>query len=593
MTEKGEIIPIVIVAVATVLIFTLVLISGAQLYFQNTTYSLSAEKATALAEAGIDKAIVSLNKTGGNYNGETETTFGDGSFGVTITAKDVATKIIEATGYIPDKANPKAKRTIKINASRGVGAAFVYGIQVGEGGLELGNNNLIKGTIYSNGSITMGNSNTITGDGWVAAGVPSTADQQTDCQTCVDYIFGKTVDGQDRLDLAQSFRPSITDKIRKVSLKIKKFGSPPDSTFVRIMADDNGEPKKNDVYATGTLSASLVTTDYGWIDVTFSTNPTLSAGTTYWMMIDTSSDNVNYWSWQNDLAQSYGNGQPKWSPNWSVGNPTWNSFSGDLSFKVYMGGTMNSLLSGNGTRVQGNVHANTIDRLIIEKDAYYQTITNSTVSGSSCPNPHCHPGSEDPPPKTFPISEANITGWKNEAAATGSILQPVCGSPLPWGPGKFTGNLTLGNACVIKIKSPIWITGDVTMGNENRFTLDSSYGTGSGIIVLDGKAIMGNQNKLLGTGQGSSILVLLTTYDSRTNNNSAITIGNIGNTGVFYADKGIIDPGNENNFKEITAWKIKLTNESIIDYETGLSSTLFSSGPSGSFILVKGTYQVK
>lgn len=590
--QSGQILILVFIALGVVLFTVLFIIGGAQIYFQNASYAADAEKATALAEAGVDKALASLNKTGGSYNGEAETSFGDGSYSVEITTKDAATKLIKATGFVPNKQNPKAKRIITISASRGVGVAFVYGIQVGEGGLELGNLNTVKGTIYSNGSIIMGNNNTITGDAWVAAGVPPTADQQTDCQTCVDYLFGKTVDGQSRLDIAQSFKPSITDKIRKVSIRIKKFGNPPDVTF-RIMADDNGKPKKNDVYATGTLSSSLVASEYGWIDVTFSTNPTLSAGTTYWMMIDTSSDSSNYWSWQNDLAQSYNNGEPKWSPNWSAGSPQWNLFSGDLSFKVYMGGTTNSLLSGNGTRVQGNVHANTIDRLIIEKEAYYQVITNSTVGGSSCPNPNCHPGSEDPTPKTFPISEANITGWKNEAAAAGSISVPTCGSQSPWGPGKFSGNLALGNRCVIKVKTPIWVTGDITMGNENRFTLDSSYGSGSGIIVIDGQASMGNENKLLGTGQGNSVLVLLTTYDSRINNNSAITIGNEGNSGVFYADKGIIDPGNENNFKEITAWKIKITNESIIDYEIGLASILFTSGPQGGYTLVKGTYQVK
>lgn len=590
--QSGQILILVFIALGVVLFTVLFIIGGAQIYFQNASYSADSEKAMALAEAGVDKALNSLNSTGGSYNGETETSFGDGSYSVEITNKDAATKLIKATGFVPNKQNPKAKRTIAISASRGVGVAFVYGIQVGEGGLELGNQNTIKGTIYSNGSIIMGNNNTITGDAWVAAGVPPTADQQTDCQTCVDYLFGKTVDGQNRLDIAQSFKPSITDKIRKVSIRIKKFGNPPDVTF-RIMADDGGKPKKNDVLATGTLSSSLVASEYGWIDVTFSTNPTLSGGTTYWIMIDTSSDSSNYWSWQNDLAQSYNNGEPKWSPDWSAGNPQWNLFSGDLSFKVYMGGTTNSLLSGNGTKVQGNVHANTIDRLIIEKEAYYQVITNSTVGGSSCPNPNCHPGSEDPSPKTFPISEANITAWKNEAATAGSISTPVCGSQTPWGPGKFNSNLTLSNQCVIKVKTPIWVTGDIVMGNQNTFTLDSSYGTGSGIIVIDGKATLGNQNKLLGTGQGNSILVLLTTYDSRTNNNSAINIGNVGNTGVFYADKGIIDPGNNNQFKEITAWKIKLTNESIIDYETGLASILFSSGPSGTYSLVKGTYQVK
>lgn len=590
--EGGEILVIVIAALGVVLFSVLFMIAGAQIFYQNSSYSVEVEKASMLAEAGIDKAIASLNKTSGAYSGELETFVGDGSYVVEITSKDVATSIIKSTGFIPNKTKPKVKRTIKIEAQKGVGVSFVYGIQVGEGGLELGNGNLIQGTIYSNGSIVMGNNNTVTGDAWVAAGIPPSANQQTDCLTCVDYLFGKTTDGQTRLDVVQSFKPSITDKIRQVSLKIKKFGNPPNAT-VRIMGDEGGQPKKNEVFATGTLSSGLVTEEYGWIDVTFPTNPTLSAGTTYWIMVDTSSDIQNFWSWQNDLAQNYNNGQPKWSSDWSAGNPSWNSFPGDFSFKAYMGGTTNSLLSGNNTIVQGDVHANTIDRLIIQKDAYYQTITNSTVSGSACPNSHCHPGSEDPSPQAFPISEANIMGWKNEAVAAGSLQQPVCESPTPWGPGKFSGNLSLNNTCVIKVKSPIWITGDLTMGNENRFTLDSSYGTGSGVVVIDGKATMGNQNKLLGTGQGSSILVLLTTYDSRTNNNSAITIGNVGNTGVFYADKGIIDPGNNNQFKEITAWKIKLTNESVIDYETGLASILFTSGPTGGYSLVKGTYQIK
>lgn len=588
MSQRGQILVVVIAALGVVLFSVLFIIAGAQLYFQNSRYSVDGEKATLLAEAGIDKAINSLNKTSGSYIGEAEAVLEGGSYSVTVTTKDAATKVVESTGYVPNKTNARVKRIAKMTASRGVGASFVYGIQIGEGGLELGNLNTIQGTIYSNGNIRMGNDNVITGDAFVAAGVPAAANQQTDCEgsNCVDYVFGKTVDSQNRLDAAQSFRPSLSDKIRKLSLKMKKFGSPPDAV-VRIMADDSGEPKKQDVYATGTLLSSLVTSEYGWIDVTFSTNPTLSGGTTYWMMIDTSSDNNNYWSWQNDLAQSYSSGQPKWSPNWSGGNPTWNSFAGDLSFKAYMGGTTNSLLSGNNTVVKGNVHANKIDRLIINGDAYYQSITNSTVHGTSFPN------SEDPPPQIFPISEANITGWKNEAAAAEVISQPVCNSQIAWGPGKFSGDLILGNECSYKIKTPVWITGNITMGNDNIFTLDSSYGTGSGIIVTDGQVIMGNGNKLLGTGVGNSILVLLATYDSRSNNNNAITIGNIGNQGVFYADKGIIDPGNNNKFKEITAWKIKLTNESIIDYETGLASILFTSGPTGGYTLVKGTYQIK
>ena len=593
--ERGQISFLVIIVLAVVMFSVLLIVGGAQLYYSNALYSAQEEKALALAEAGIDKAIATLNKTGGSYNGEglgvdgvPIGNAGDGEYSVKIISKDVGTRIVEATGFLPNKVNAKVQRVVKIEATKGVGVAFVYGIQVGEGGLELGNGNTIQGSIYSNGSIIMGNNNTITGDAWVAAGITPTADQQTDCEgaNCQDYLFGKSINGESRLDIAQSFKPSATNKISKVSLKLKRIGNPSDVT-VRIMRDSSGKPDKNGVLATGILFSSLVTTTYGFIDVALGSNPQLVADTIYWIMIDTSSNSSNYWSWQNDLAGSYNPGLPKWSPNWNSDNPTWDNIAGDLNFKVFMGGAVTSIKAGNGTIVQGNVHANTIDRLIIQKDAYYQAITNSTVAGQS------YPGSEDPPPKTFPISMANISQWKSEAETAGALNAPVCGSQVAWGSGKFSGNLTLDNQCVIKVKTPIWITGDITMGNENKFTLDSSYGTSSGLIITDGKATMGNQNKLLGSGEGNSILVLLTTYDSRTNNNSAITIGNVGNTGVFYADKGIIDPGNNNNFKEITAWKIKITNESIINYETGLASILFSSGPSGSYSLVKGTYQVK
>ncbi|MBI4038191.1 hypothetical protein HY387_00860 [Candidatus Daviesbacteria bacterium] len=593
--ERGEAFVLVIIVVAVVLVFSLSLIGGATLYFNNTTYSYEAEKAAALAEAGIDKAIVSLNKTGDSYSGEPETSLGGGAYAVDITTKNTVTKIIEATGYIPNKEDPKVKRTIKIEASKGVGVSFVYGIQVGEGGLELGNNNQVQGTIYSNGNIIAGNNNVITGDAWVAGGIQPNPDQQTDCEgsNCNDFIFGKSVNGEVRLDVAQSFKPSLTSTINKISLKIKKQGNPAD-VIVRIMRDDDGKPDKNGVITTGTLFGSLVTSSFGWIDVTFSSSPQLLANTSYWLMIDTSSDNSNFWIWQNDLAQSYARGLPLWSPNWSTGNPTWNAFSGELSFKTYMGGTVTSIRGGNNFQVQNDVYANTIENITIIDEAFYQTIINSTVSGQSCSNnPKCHPGSADSPPKVFPISEANITEWKNQAAAAGTSLGDITNCVSVLESKKIVGNVSFNSNCTVTVKSPIWITGNLSLGNNNRLRLSPEYGVTSGVVVVDGKVTLGNNNDLEGTGQGSSLLMALATFDSRTNNEDAIAIGNNGNSGVFYADKGIINPGNDNQFKELTAWKITLTNNSIINYEQGLSSTLFSSGPGGSFSLVKGTYQIK
>ena len=70
INQKGQILVIVFIALGLVLFTVLSIVSGAQLYFSNTSYSVNSEMATALAEAGIDKAITSINETGGTYTGE-------------------------------------------------------------------------------------------------------------------------------------------------------------------------------------------------------------------------------------------------------------------------------------------------------------------------------------------------------------------------------------------------------------------------------------------------------------------------------------------------------------------------------------------
>src|SRR3989344_3347946 len=94
INQSGQVFIFGIVSTGVVLVTTLLTIAGAQLYFQNTNYTLEVEKATALAEAGVDKAISSMNKTGGAYNGESETFFGEGSYSVVVTDKDAAQKLL-------------------------------------------------------------------------------------------------------------------------------------------------------------------------------------------------------------------------------------------------------------------------------------------------------------------------------------------------------------------------------------------------------------------------------------------------------------------------------------------------------------------
>lgn len=585
--QNGQILLLVTIVIGVVLITTLVTIGGAQVYFQNSTYSMQSEKATALAEAGIDKAIAAMNKSGGSYNGEGETSLGDGSYSVSVTTKDAATKIIKSTGYIPNKASALVKRSVQIQAANGTGISFAYGVQVGEGGLELGNSNQINGSIYSNGEVEAGNNNTITGDAWVAGGPQATADQQTNCNgvNCADFLVGTTVGGQQQADVAQSFKPSASGLLNKISIYIKKIGTPPDTT-VRILDDNNGQPDKNNVLASGTLYTSLLSASYGWIDVTFNTSPDLNASSSYWIVLDTSLNSTNYLAWQNDLSMSYNQGLPVWSPNWQDNKPVWNKFNGDLLFQTYMGGSPTKISGNNNFNVHGNVHAHAIENLTIGQGAFYQSIVNSTAGSYN-------PGAADPAPKVFPISDANISDWKNQASTppTGSVISGDFTTCRDLPPVKISGNFNINSDCTMTIGSPIWVTGNLSLNSNNNIKLNSSYGSSSGVIIVDGTVRINSNNNLLGTGLGNSFLMILSTYDSRSNGVPAITINNSGNTGVFYAGKGIIQPGNNNTFTELTGWGIRIINNSILNYQTGLSSSLFSSGPTGSFSLVKGTYQ--
>ena len=60
------------------------------------------------------------------------------------------------------------QRAVKSFLKIGTGVSFHYGVQVGTGGLEMGNGSEIIGSVYSNGNIEGENNSTITGDAFLA-----------------------------------------------------------------------------------------------------------------------------------------------------------------------------------------------------------------------------------------------------------------------------------------------------------------------------------------------------------------------------------------------------------------------------------------
>lgn len=596
--ESGQIMPLMFITMAIVLFTTLIIIGGSQLYFFNSGYSSDVEKATVLAEAGVDKALAALNKTAGSYAGEVETFYGEGSYSITITDKNASTKIIESTGFIPDKTSPEIKRTVKIEASKGTGASFLYGIQVGEGGLDMDKNTTVIGSVYSNGNVDMDQFAQVTGDMYVAGGTSPAADQETpDCSgiNCSDFYFGKNISGNNQFDVAQSFESSASQVINKVALRLKKIGNPPNIT-VRITGDAGGKPNKGNILTTGTLSAGLVTGSYSFVEVSFISPASLNVGTTYWIMLDTSNDPVNYWSWSNDLAQGYPLGAAAWSDNWNAPSPSWNNINGDLAFKTYMGGVATHIYGSIGVTIVGDAKANTLRDLTAGK-AYYQVQSNISAGGQNCTSnpspPKCNPGSADPVPKSFPISQANIDQWKSQLTTTYS--GNITGCPANLTSRKYDGSITLLAGCTTIVDAPVWVTGNLNFGQGASIKLNPSYGSSSGIFLVDNFINLDKNNKILGSGTAGSHLFLLSLFNSEDDpgGRDAINIDKEGNSGVLYAPFGSVHIAKENHMTSITAWKLKLDKDVIVEYDEGLSDTFFSSGPGGSFSLIKGTYQIK
>ena len=367
------------------------------------------------AEAGGEDAFYRL-KSGKQISSPEVTTINGGSASVMVVTVSSNEKEITSNSAVSSHV-----RNTKMEINTGVGSDFSYGAQVGEGGLVMNNNSSVQGTggvvgnIYSNGPIVGASNTSVTGSATVATTIVE--DNQARSLVCnADQDVARV---SPEVDFGQSFVASDSKPLYKVSFYIKKTGNPGNQT-IRIVADNGSGVPNTTTLASGTLQVGLVSTSYGWVDVTFSTPANLVSGQTYWIILDDNGANgSNYWVWCSDSNNGLGNGVAKYRASWNSGSAWSSAITGDLAFKTYLG-------AGPGT----------ISSTSVGVDAYANTITNSTITGT----PYCQTGSgnnkacdtsqADPPPLNMPISDGNIAQWKDDASAGGTITGN-CGEVLP------------------------------------------------------------------------------------------------------------------------------------------------------------------
>lgn len=282
------------------------------------------------------------------------------------------------------------------------------------------------------------------------------------------------------------------------------------------------------------------------------------------------------------------------------------------------------MLMGNNSRVRGNIYSNgsvipakggdkgfidetvivaingnRIEGLQVGNDAQAHTCKDSTVggtltyvSGGSLQN--CTAGEtisirpNEIPSKDLPISQNQIDKWKQEAETGGIIDGDYTipgGTTQDLGPIKITGNLLVDNNATLNMTGTIWVVGNLRIDNGSTVKLDlNSYGSVSGVIVVDGKIKVRPNTYLRGSGEeGSYLLFLSTNPEVLDQANPAIDVDNNTDAAIFYTTQGLIVLRNKIKTREVSGYKIFLDNNAEILYEAGLEETTFSSGPGGSW----------
>jgi hypothetical protein len=580
-----------LISVVFFLFISLAIISGLVVptvrEFQNSNVSLSSKKSYFLAESGGEDAVYRISNN--MIIGASEV--------ITLDSHSATTTITDILGQkevisVGDVSGYQRKTDIKLETVAGV--AFNYGIQVGAGGMTMNGGSSIVGSIYSNGSIIATNGVSITGTA-IAADSPALAiDQANDTpSTPTGSINFRNVSGSQ--DFAQSFQISNNTLVNKIQFYIKKVGSPSDAT-IRLVADNNNSPSAIVIpIGTISLSASSVTTDFSWKEISFTSNPSLIPNATYWLVIDNSTQSAsNYYVMGANDDTSYASGTAKTG----VYNGTWNATNLDGYFKIYTGGITSTIGGATyptgfmvGSEGTGDAWATTVKGTSAQGHMYCQTGLNN--------NKVCDTTHGVAPALDLPYTSSNVTDWKDIAAA-GGIITGATKCPggysggnciVDWrnatfGPGKITGNLTVNGGGTLTLTGTVWVVGSVTVNGGGKIKLPTAYALNSETIVSDNLVNISGGGSL-GSGDPNSFLFIVSTskcpFDTYCSGANAITV--TGGAGAIAVDaqNGAVSLSGGADLDAAVGNAVTLTGGTHVTYNAGLASPSFVNGPSGAW----------
>jgi hypothetical protein len=261
-----------------------------------------------------------------------------------------------------------------------------------------------------------------------------------------------------------------------------------------------------------------------------------------------------------------------------------------------------------GVHATGTIYAHTIGNnsigTTVDKDAYYVTKINTTVTGTS------HPNSADQPTASLPISDAQISDWESDALAGGTMLSSECdsyasssntctiSSSRTLGPKKIPFNVLIKSSSgILDVTGPLWVTGNITTQTGPTIEMDASLGSSNVAVIADNPAdrsgsgliSIGQSTIFQGSGSPNSFVFMISQNncaETSCGSTGAISMSQGASALVAYASHGLINLSQSVSVKETTAYKIALSQSANVTYDTGLPSVLFSAGPSGGYSII-------
>jgi Tfp pilus assembly protein PilX len=249
---------------------------------------------------------------------------------------------------------------------------------------------------------------------------------------------------------------------------------------------------------------------------------------------------------------------------------------GDLGLSMSSNSTINGNVYSNGN-ITGSSNSQ------INGDAYAVGTISSprpVISGTT------HPNSQIQPLPTidtgFWETQANI----NSNPYVGDMTINSNGSTL--GPKEIQGNLTLNSGSSLIVTGPIYVTGNFVMNSNSNVSLSQTFGSKGTVIIVDGSILI-NSNTTISTTTANPKGYIM--FVSTNTSSSANEIQSNAAGGIFYSLNGGIQIASNGYAVSVAGRSLTLNSNATLNYDVGLASEVFTSGPGGSWIKKSSTWK--